>query len=196
MREESMLRNVSLLVLMTHQAFFSPAWAAQTGNGKTQRAFETSTPAEVNRRSAESPFKCPRSFVYQGKHISCDSNVRKDAEGLRPILNSVPDAVSELNIYQKNRRDVQTAAYVGSLGLIIVLAGLILSSTFDPQDPQRITVRNYAGFGGLGLTIGSAIYGFSVINANEAHLDKAVQNFNQARPHSPIELEFTTGINF
>jgi hypothetical protein len=138
-------------------------------------------------------FHCERNFQYQGKNLTCDSSLRQDGEGLRPIIKDNAQAVSELDQYQNNRRTIKTAAYVASAGILIALVALLASKadTFDGPSIRTIGVGS-----GLILTAGSFIYGFSALSANESHLDRAVQYYNGANPQKPIELKFSTGINF
>jgi hypothetical protein len=145
-------------------------------------------------------FHCERRFLYKGKVFACDSNVQRDAERLRPLMIDVPPALKELDTYQKNRQNVRTAAYIGSIGLLAALAGTLLSRNFTDQNGNvtgtGIALRNYSLAGGLGLTGFSLVYGLSILSTNESHIDNAVRYHNQAHPDTPIELQFTTGFSF
>ncbi len=76
---------------------------------------------------------CERYFIYEGKKMECDSDVKKDAERLRVMVHDVPSAVSELNIYQKNQNSLRIAAYAETAGFVIGLTGLIISRTSNPS---------------------------------------------------------------
>lgn len=210
-------------------------------------------PAPVN------PFSCQRTFVFQGEALGCDSNVQQDAERLRPIIQGVPAAVEELNMYQRNRRTMSQSAYITTLGVGVMLAGFLLSRPAFEQ--STITTGGYlvlggaaaaitgvayrygaaqasggsllqdstslayigaislglalAGFatdhppfrggvrpggyfvlGGLGLGVAGFGFALGIRRANEFHLGRAVEAYNQARPDKPIELQFSTEINF
>jgi hypothetical protein len=144
-------------------------------------------------------FSCQRTYIYQGKALDCDSNVQRDGEKLRPILSKVSSAVEELDLYQKNRRTLINAAYLSSLGLIIAVAGALISrppiNWRFPLGQTEIHPGGYLLLGGLGLSVGSFAYGLSLSRGNEAHLRNAVENFNRARPDTPIELRFSTDFN-
>jgi len=138
--------------------------------------------------------------------MDCDSNVRADGEGLRSIIHDVPDAVSELDLYQSNRRSLKNAAYFATLGFVSAVALYYIGRNIqepnlkNPQLPGNISpvgrvVMDLGVFGGLGLTGGSIIYAFSVVQTNESHLHQAVENYNLARPTDPIVLQFTTKIS-
>ena len=71
------------------------------------------------------PFGCHRKIVYQGKTLDCDTNVQRDGENLRPIIKDVPAAVSELDTYQRNRRNLKYTAYAFSAAILIALGGYI-----------------------------------------------------------------------
>lgn len=144
--------------------------------------------------------RCQRQYLYRGKLLDCDSQLQEDGEKLRPVLSQVPAAVLELNEYQRGRRHLEFAAYTGSLGLVVAVAGWLVSRQYqDPSGAPSSTgrkIRNVAALGGLSLTAGSLIYGVSFLKANERHLGRAVQFYNEARPQDRIELQFTTGISF
>ena len=110
-------------------------------------------------------------------------------------MRDVPAALAELDIYKSNREKVRNAAYLGSLGLLAIIAGIIIS---HPPIDAGGTIRpgGYMMFGGLGLSVNSLIYGLSMIENNETHISNAVQHYNAAHPENPIELQFSTKLNF
>ena len=137
---------------------------------------------------------CRRVYLYRGQLLDCDSNLSLDGERLRPIIQRVPEAVTELNVYQSNRRFVNKLAYTGSAGIVLMLAGFLVGRQVGGG--TGILLRNIGYAGGLVLTGGSLIYGVSLLTTNEQHLGEAVRHYNAAYPNDPIELQFTTGINF
>lgn len=146
-------------------------------------------------------FRCQRTFVHQGKILGCDSNLRLDAERLRPFLSKVPAAEAELDAYQSNRRSLRKLAYIGTAGLGITLLGLFISSQFyqgtqNKLTSQGVAFRNITTLTGLGIAAGSLIYGFSLISRNEKLLGHSVSLYNEAFPNDRIELQFSTGFQF
>jgi hypothetical protein len=139
-------------------------------------------------------FRCQRLFIYQGKVLNCDSNLRPDGEHLRPIIEKVPAAVSELDLYQDRRRSVQKLAYLGTAGVIMAVGGSIVSRQFE--HPTSAVVRNVSVAAGLTVAITTALIGIGVLRTNEEHLGNAVKFYNQAHPENPIELQFSTNISF
>jgi hypothetical protein len=180
----------------------SPAWA-ETRAARIE-AEEASIPKKPSapptfdtpKAPAVDSFQCPRIYVYRQKRLNCDSNLGWDGENLRTIIQDTPSAVAELDAYQKNRREVQSLRYVGSLGLAAMLAGFIAGKVMDQNDPDRIAVRNGLTFGGGAVLAGSLAWGLFAVDANDAHLGRAVRNFNQTHPTDPIELQFSTGVDF
>lgn len=158
----------------------------------------TAPPTLITRIPTDS-FRCQRFFKYKGQKIACDSNIRSDGENLRPFLENIPQALAELELYQKNRAELGKAAYVGSLGLFVAIAGSLLSLQYrqdgNPTNTS-ISIRNISMIGGAGIMIGSFISTISFIKTNETHIGNAVNFYNQAHPESPIELQFNTGIQF
>lgn len=205
-------RVISVITLVAFlQSHFTPAWAAPTSTSKTKTSDldkeaeqipkkPTAPPSLIRKVPAERSFQCDRQFTHKGKTYDCDSFFKQDAEGLRPIIQDVPEAVMELNAYQATRRNLRTMAYVSTAGFVIALTGLLAGSRFkDPDGRTSSTghsIRNIGLIGGLGIAAGSLIYGISLIKTNETRLGSAVQSYNTAHPETPIELQFSTGITF
>jgi hypothetical protein len=144
-------------------------------------------------------FRCERRFRYKGKLLECDSNVQRDAERLRPVMEDVPAALAELDTYQRSRQNVRTAAYVGSVGLLVALGGVLLSRSFTDSNGNLtntgLQVRTVSLIGGLGITGISFGFGWITLHKTESYIDNAVRLHNQAHPDTPIELQFTTGFS-
>jgi hypothetical protein len=173
------------LFILTCQIGVFPAFSGNTY--AAEQAPAPSAPPSLFKKSAPESFRCQRMFVYDGKVYGCDSNVRPDGEGLRPLLSDVPAANGELNIYQRNRANLRNTAYAGSLGLLLMISASFLGKGHGKQALL---------LGGGSITAGSFIYGFTSARANEKHLDEAVRLHNLAKPDKPIELQFSTGIGF
>lgn len=169
-------------------------------------------------------YPCKRKFVYQGRTLTCDSNLERDAERLRAVMTDVPSAVSEIDDYQRTRRRVKRLAYTATAGIAMFLTGRIITSVFMPQsqglskvqgtegynvatttvigDPNsdqetvRNQIRRYTLIGGLGLAGASLITAVVLLGESEARIGAAVNLFNQAHPDRPIELQFSTGFSF
>jgi hypothetical protein len=78
-------------------------------------------------------------------------------------------------------------------GLGMTLAGLLLpAEAGGTRNPLRTMLLG----GGVLVTTGSAFYGLGTFRRTEAKLGEAVHLYNQARPETPIELQFTTGFTF
>lgn len=139
---------------------------------------------------------CERYYVYKGTKLECDSNLGKDGERLREIMQDVPAAIAELNTYQENLSKIRLTAYVTSACVIGFLAGILISH--PPVDPATNALRPgaYVMLGSAGIAFNSIIYGLSVQKTNETHLGNAVDLYNAARPDQPIELRFSTKVNF
>lgn len=151
-------------------------------------------PPQLRIENPAKSFGCQRQFAHQKKLIQIDSYHGRDGERLRKYIEDVPAAVSELNEYQSNRRSVQTAAYIGTAGLVIAIASILLKESWDPDQQKKI--RNIGVATGFGMTAGSLVYSFGVLRSNERHLENAIQHYNAAHPQDPLELKFSTGILF
>ncbi len=150
-------------------------------------------PTLTQKTPSEMPH-CERYFVYQGEILECDSHLGRDGERLKRIIQDVPSALAELDLYQVNQERVKWTAYLGTLGLLVGIAAFVFGRpAFDSGAP---TLGGYFMLGGLGLTANSWIYGLSLQKVNESHLGRAVEYFNVAHPEQPITLEFSTQIHF
>jgi hypothetical protein len=158
---------------------------------------KVSKPAEMvaaRKQIMENPFRCDRLIKYQGKSFPCDSHLKRDGESLRSIMIDTPSALEEIDTYQRNRRKVKYAAYTGSAGILIALTNSLTVKLFVPSGPEhdkeRKNVSSSIRWGGIGLSLGSVIYGLSYLRSNETHLSKAIIRFNESHPDKPIEVLF------
>src|SRR5690349_46867 len=92
-----------------------------------------SQPPQLAPRLGKSKPQCERYFLYQGKKLECDSYLGGDAERLRPLMADVPSALAELDIYRENLKKMKLAAYIGSAGLLAIVAGLAISRPIVEQ---------------------------------------------------------------
>jgi hypothetical protein len=156
-------------------------------------------PPTLKRPVMKDAFHCERTFLYKGKTYGCDSYVQRDAERLRIFVSDIPEATSEIDTYQRNRKNVRTAAYVGSVGLLIAIAGFFGSRAFQDGDGNvnstGIAIRTVTTTVGMGLTLGSVTFGIISLNNNESHIDRAVALHNEAHPMTPIVLQFSKGFS-
>ena len=139
--------------------------------------------------------RCRRTILYRGEVLSCDSVISNDAAGLRPILDQTPEALSELEAYQKGRRDIRRLAYIGSGGLALAFLGPTIAR-FIPDPAIQSTLSSILTYGGIGLTGGVVLFGGVTLRNNEKHLENAVRLYNQANPRDPVELQFSTTFAF
>ncbi len=139
---------------------------------------------------------CERYFVYRGKAFECDSNLGRDAERLRVLLKDVPSALFELDTYQENREKIKVASYLGTAGILAMILGVLISRPPFDRDNGSIKPGGYVLLGGGILAGNSLIYGLSLVKTNESHLRNAVGYYNAAHPDDPIELQFSTRVNF
>lgn len=148
-----------------------------------------SAPPSLFTKPAPNTFQCLRMYTYQGKTYSCDSNLRSDGEKLRPMLEESPEAANLLDKYQASQQSLKTTAYVGTAGLILLIAGAVSGS-------PNAFLRGSLLFGGLIVMEESFRYGYLERQRNEAVLGDAVQTYNRANPDKTIQLKFSTGVNF
>lgn len=197
---------MALALGMLLTLFFSHPFVAQAAPPSSLAQTEAiiprrpSAPPPLAPKGPPEVFRCQRQFVHDGKDLPCDSYVRMDGQGLRPILQSVPEALSELETYQGNRKKIRNAAYAGTLGLATLVVGVLVSTQFRDSSgnptPTSEMIHDLSIIGGGGLAAGGFLYALSFIKTNETHLANAVDYYNRAKPDSPIQLKFTAEMNF
>lgn len=145
--------------------------------------------AQENETLPETKFQCHRSFSYRGQNLPCDSSLNTDAEALKPILERSPEALSDLESYQKNQKRIQTLAYVGTLGVILFASNVIFSNSSERTEEKK-NVDSIIRYTGLGITLGSTLFGISFLRNNEQNLFNAVDTYNKQFPKDQIQLNF------
>lgn len=185
---------LSWMATLISSLILTSAWAKAPGIPK-----QPTIPPPLTTQIPRDSFRCQRFFLYKGQRLHCDSNIRLDGENLRPILEDVPEAAAELDLYQKNRAEIGNAAYIGTLGLFVAIAGSLLSLQYrEAGNPTHTSqaIRTISMLGGAGIMIGNFISTLSLIRTNETHIGNAVNAYNRAHPDTPIELQFNTTIQF
>lgn len=171
------------------------AFAAPRPNPSPSPSPTPARPAIIGRKIPDNPFRCDRLIKYKGKTLPCDSHLKRDGENLRSILQDTPEALEKLDLYQKNRRRVRFAAYTGTAGVVIALTNGLIAKLFVPKerrgDQNRVeNAETAVRWAGIGLSVGSLIYGVSYLKSNEQNLNDAIVRFNTAHPDRPIEVLF------
>lgn len=177
-----------LIILFLGIVSFADAQAQPSEGMQT-----TAIPAlQFSRKNLKIDMGCKREFLYEGQLRRLDSFDCKNAEHLRPLIQGIPQAVAELDAYQKNRKNLVGAAYIGTIGLV----AMILANNLLRNDKVGDLGENIARYGGIGLLGGSALFSLVILQTNESHLTKAVTYHNQANPDRAIELQFSTEFTF
>jgi len=158
------------------------------GGPLDQNQFVPSAPPHLMQELVSPMEGCPRYFLYRGKKWNCDSHLGRDAQHLRVILQEVPGACEELDLYRDHLNKIENLSYLGTLGLAALLVGFFVG--------RASTTGNVLFTGGLGMIAAVGVYGFFFMTTNESHRISAVQKYNQARPEDRIELQLGTKIHF
>ena len=177
---------IILALLIARPAVFAEGTAVQPCPTLT-------LPAPLKKPKDITPLGCPRPFTIHGEIYSADSPQAQDASTLRYFTQSVPSAHALLTQYQDNRESSKTGAYIGTLGLALFIFSGPLAAQFGSSKAQfRAAFRT----GGIIMAASGFFFTFSYLRDNESLIPKAVQNYNQAQPQDPIELQFSTGWRF
>lgn len=171
----------------------APSGAAIIRAEEAEIPHNTTQPGSLGANGSPEVIRCERQFLWKGRTYECDSYFRRDGEGLRHIISDVPDAVALLNSYQRVRRNIRIAAYTATGGLAVGgLAFLGSRFLFPVGDSNAQAFRNYGLGAGLIIVLASFLTATALQQGNERKLDEIVETYNQARPESPMILQFTT----
>ena len=122
---------------------------------------------------------CLRSYVYRNRTFPVDSSRKMDGEGLRQVLRNSPQSEIMLNEYQGNLKSSKVPAYLGTVGLLVLVGGPIYASSLDSEIGASDT-RTLSILTGAGILVSSYLFGKFSIKQNEAHLESAVEKYNQS----------------
>ena len=139
---------------------------------------------------------CARYCILEHRKFEVDSFLSVDAERLRPVLEDVPQAMNELKVYQENRIQLRTSAYLGTAALVLLGTGLLMSRTPVDMNSGVIQPNGYLILTGATLGVGTIIHLISTLVTNDQHIGKAIEHYNHAHPEKPIEPLFSTGFHF
>ncbi|MGZ3698841.1 MAG: hypothetical protein ACXWPM_04780 [Bdellovibrionota bacterium] len=170
------------------------SWADDYKKQESEIPQITTRPEALPVRTPNAPFNCARFFMVDGRKFDCDSYVQQDGEHLRSLIQDVPDAVNQLNAYQRHLRNVKTAAYIATGSALAGVASYLFMRFVTPT--VDVSIRNSISLGLVIAAVIPGIYAWVSIQVNERHLTNAVNNYNSSRPDKPIELMFTTGFHF
>lgn len=176
---------IGLLLIATSASAQEPA-----AGSKSPSSGRVYTPPSLGRPVPENPFQCERLLRHKGQILSCDTHMSNDGEGLRPIFKNTPEALDELDLYQRNRKRVRIGGYTGTFGIFLFLANPLIANLVTSDQSKRDSLKTTLRFTGLGITLGSAVYGISYLKANEEHLNRAVERYNDKNPEQKIEFLF------
>jgi hypothetical protein len=178
--------------------FLILAWTALAGDVAFSAEYTPRAPmpppSAKARKIPDNPFRCDRLIKYRGKILPCDSALRRDGESLRAIFANSPAALDELDRYQAGRNAVRYSAYVGTTGILVALTGSLIANALidDSRTTARSDTAKVLRISGIGLTVGSVIFGLSALRSNEEHLQSAIIKYNASQPDRPIEVLFKT----
>lgn len=145
-----------------------------------------SRPPQLTQEAPPLLFSCQRRLLWKGQEIPCDSPLYRDAENLRPILSPVPQAETQLDAYQRTRREVRRLAYVGGAGLLLVVSSFIVPGWINSSQTQNSVRYGLLGVGSF-IAFSSFFYGLGSLDGNEVKLANAIDSYNAAAPQGTIE---------
>jgi hypothetical protein len=114
---------------------------------------------------------CGRVGTINSQEILIDLNSSQKGEGLRPHLEKDPIASSYFRRYQKNNEFQWHDAALGTTGAVLTISGLFFN--IDPKYKKGLLLA------GSSLIIANFILGYSLKNANQKNLERAILEYNK-----------------
>lgn len=114
---------------------------------------------------------CSRVAVIDGQEVLIDTSTAEKGEGLRFYLEKDPIAKSYLDKYQKGTEMKWQSAFVGTLGTVLIVAGILTGS-----DSKKRT--SYI-LGGSSLMAVNFLLSKTMANTNERNLDRSIEEYNK-----------------
>lgn len=114
---------------------------------------------------------CGRLCQVNDQEILIDVNSNQKGEGLRNYLEKDPEALIYLEKYQKKNEFHWTDAALGTAGTVMVAAGLLIN--LDTKQKTAVIAT------GAALIVANFVLGYSLKNANEKNLERAIEEYNK-----------------
>ncbi len=126
---------------------------------------------------------CSRTATINYQEVLIDSANSLKGEGLRPYLAKDPQAISYLEIYQKNARPSFKSSFLGTTGVALSLLSFTTNSDHKAPWNSKVLLTT-----GLSLIVINYIFNHTLQKANEENLYNAIDEYNLK--HRP-KIEFT-----
>ena len=126
---------------------------------------------------------CSRTATINYQEVLIDSANSLKGEGLRPYLAKDPQALSYLEIYQKNARPSFKSSFMGTTGVALSILSFTTNSEHKAPWNSKVLLTT-----GLSLIVMNYIFNHTLQRANEENLYKAIDEYNLK--HRPT-IEFT-----
>ena len=123
---------------------------------------------------------CSRVAVINGQEVLIDTSTSEKGEGLRYYLEKDPVAKNYLDDYQQGTKMKWQSAAVGTVGTLLILAGILTSS----DSKQRTTYV----IGGSSLIAVNFFLTKTMENSNEKNLERSIEEYNK-RNTPPIYMK-------
>ena len=181
---------VITFLMLAHSSFATE----QSGPPRQPCQTTTGIPAPLRKPKDITPLGCERPFTIHGETYSADSPQAQDASTLKYFVQNVPSSNSFLEEYQANKDLSRMSAYIGTMGVLMVVFCNTIAKQFNAA--SRDNVRDALRVGGVAMATGGFFFTFSYLHNNEHLIPKAVEAYNNSKPNDPVELQFTTGWKF
>ncbi|TDJ08990.1 MAG: hypothetical protein E2O68_01135 [Deltaproteobacteria bacterium] len=133
---------------------------------------------------------CSRICMVNDQEILIDLNTNQKGEGLRNYLEKDSVASMYLEKYQKNNEFHWTDAALGTAGAVMVGVGLL--ANLETKQKTAVAVS------GAVLIVANFVIGYSLKNANEKNLERAIEEYNKRNEPkifmSPLSYKNTQNI--
>lgn len=114
---------------------------------------------------------CSRTAIINDQEVLIDTNYSEKGEGLRFQIDKDPVAKEYLDEYQKNTGIRWQNAVLGTVGTLLIIAGI-----FTQSDDKRQRTLILSGAGAMTVNF---FFAKTMENANERNLERAIEEYNK-----------------
>lgn len=140
------------------------------------------------------------SYIYRVGYFGIEKKVSYFGDNLRDEIKDNPEALKQMNIFAKKRKNMVTGYVVAGSGMILTAFGLEKTGqqTFDPRTGQYQDKYGLKPIGimGLGMAFTSIIVAIVNGSSTTKHIENAVEAYNKGLDITSEEGEAVMKINF
>ncbi|MEP1306077.1 MAG: hypothetical protein ABJK11_15875 [Balneola sp.] len=166
-------------------------------------------PIQLKSKSATAGYYTPEfgysggstpSYTFRVGYFGIEQKVSHYGDNLKEIVKDNPEALKQMNIYARKRKNMVVGAVIGGSGIILVALGLEKTDeqAFDPNTGQLEDRYGFKPIGIVGMSIAVTGFVIAAVNGSGAtkYIERAVKAYNKGLDLTSEEGETVMKINF